>query len=78
MLPPRPPAFFGYVKVELLARHPHRWGWRVFKDEGDIVVISSAPLFPTAEAAWKDGRQILVMLEQGETVKGLRAITQNT
>jgi len=78
MLPPSPPAFFGYVKVELLARYPHRWGWRVFKDEGDYVVLSSEPLFPTAEAAWRDGRQVLVMLEQGETVKGLRAMMQIT
>ena len=78
MLPPPPPAFFGYVKVKLLARHPQRWGWWVFKDEGDFAVISSAPLFPTAEAAWRGGRQVLVMLEQGETVKELRAMMQIT
>jgi hypothetical protein len=76
MLPPRPPLFFGYVKVELLARYPHRWGWRVFKDEGDFAVFSSEPLFCSAEAAWSDGRQVLAMLEQGETVEGLRAMMQ--
>ena len=76
MLPPRPPAFFGYVKVELTARHPHRWGWRVFKDEGDFPVFSSEPVVCSADSAWRDGRQVLAMLERGETVEGLRAMMQ--
>ena len=48
----------------------------MFKDEGDFAVFSSEPLFCSAEAAWTDGRQVLAMLERGETVEGLRAMMQ--
>jgi hypothetical protein len=48
----------------------------VFKDEGDFPVFSSEPVFCSADSAWRDGRQVLAMLERGETVEGLRAMMQ--
>ncbi len=66
-------AFFGYVKVELLAHSPRRWGWRVCKDEGNFAVITSEATFLSADEAWRAGRAVLARLESGETVKGIRA-----
>ncbi|MDO9714296.1 hypothetical protein [Paracraurococcus lichenis] len=71
------PAFFGYVKVELLSRSSRRWRWRVCKEGSDFVVLASEPIFANAEDAWSVGRKALTMLERGEHVEGLRAVPED-
>jgi hypothetical protein len=71
------PAFFGYVKVELLSRSPRRWCWKVCKDGSDVVVLASEPIFASAEDAWSVARMALAMLERGEQVDGLRSVPEN-
>lgn len=72
MLRPRRPAFFGYVKVELLSRSPRRWGWKVCKEDCDLVVLASEPIFVSAEDAWRVANKALAMLERGERIEAPR------
>ena len=72
----RPPAFFGYVKIELLSQYRRRWGWKVCKEGGEFVMIASDATFLSAEEAWRAGREVLARLERGETVMALRGATE--
>ena len=66
--------FFGYVKVELRSRSPRQWGWSIYRDTADSVVVRSDCRFICAEDAWRAGRETLTALEMGIPVEGARAL----
>ncbi len=55
----RKPYIPVYVKVEVRARFPTRWGWVLYREDNLAVFDQSSDLFAHAEDAWRAGQAVL-------------------
>jgi hypothetical protein len=68
--------FFGYVKVEIVARDKRQWAWTVYQDAGDMNVVTATRAYRHADDAWQAGRKVLRALEQGASLQQANEISQ--
>jgi hypothetical protein len=68
--------FFGYVKVEIVARKQRQWAWTVCMDVSDMTIVTASRAYRHPDDAWQAGRKVLRALEQGASLQQANEISQ--